>query len=114
MAPAFRPRFPELEPMYAALETASVRGRSVAERGYLVMGQVCVDADFRGSGVFEGLYAKLRELHAPAHELLVTEIAARNGRSLRAHAKVGFEVRHRHREPSGEEWCVVVWDWRQG
>lgn len=111
MSRAFEDRFPDLAPMFTLLDGARWRGRALGERPVLVMGQVCVDAPFRGTGVFGALYRKMRELYAPRYELLATEISARNARSQRAHARVGFELLARHRDEGGEEWHVVVWEW---
>ena len=49
--------------------------------------------------------------YAERFELLVTEISTRNQRSLRAHARVGFEPVHRYRDDV-DEWEIVAWDWR--
>jgi RimJ/RimL family protein N-acetyltransferase len=41
----------------------------------------------------------------------VTEVAARNTRSLRAHARVGFEPLHVYPDATtGEEWHVIGLD----
>ncbi|PSR14989.1 MAG: GNAT family N-acetyltransferase [Bacteroidetes bacterium] len=107
MTPAFRERIPVLEPMFALFEQLTWQGRSVADINYVVMGQVCVAKAFRGQGVFAGLYHSMQERMAPHFELIITEISARNPRSLRAHAKVGFTEMHHFQSPDGEQWVVV-------
>ena len=77
---------------------------------YILMGQVCVAKDYRGQGVFEGLYRKMQERMAPYFDLIVTEISERNARSLRAHEKVGFVEMTRFQAPDGERWVVVGLD----
>ena len=96
-----RPRFPGLEPMMREIEDLTWKGAPLRERRYFVMGQVCVARTHRGSGTFEGLYTKLRDVHADRFELCLTEIAYRNARSRRAHAKVGFELLRRYEHDPG-------------
>ncbi len=77
---------------------------------YFVMGQVCVHKDFRGKGVFAGLYQYMRNTMSPHFEGIVTAISPRNPRSLRAHTKVGFDTIHEYTS-NGEDWKLVLWDW---
>jgi len=102
MAPSCRELLPILEPMFARLDARKSRlGR------YYVMGQICVAHSFRGSGVFDALYAEHRSRFAATHDCLVTEISTRNPRSLRAHARVGFVEEERYRDAT-DEWIVVA------
>lgn len=101
-----RALLPILDPMFARLEGLGALRRA---RWY-VMGQVCVDEAWRGRGVFDALYAGHRAWYGDAYDVLVTEIATRNGRSIRAHARVGFEEIDRYRDAT-DEWSVVAWRW---
>ena len=101
---------PILEPMFELLETLSFRGRPLRDTRFYVMGQVCVAQAFRGQGLFDALYLGHREHYQRRFELLVTEVSTRNGRSLRAHERVGFEPLHRYRD-SVDEWVILGWDW---
>ena len=114
MPQSFRTRIPILEPMFSLLEGLSWRDRPLAgDRRWFVMGQVCVASGYRGTGIFDGLYAQLRRAHSADFDYTVTEISRRNGRSLRAHHRVGFERLHDYRDPVADDhWEVVVWDWR--
>jgi hypothetical protein len=114
MPQAYRDRIPLLQPMFALLDTLHWRGEALAGNPrWFVMGQVCVARAFRGQGVFDGLYHALRDAYAGTFDFTVTEISQRNGRSLRAHRRVGFETLHVYRDPAVDEtWEVVVWDWR--
>ena len=113
MVRAFEDRIPILKPMYAMLGQLEYQGQPVNEVPYLIMGQVCVDKGFRGKGVFGGLYQALRQQYSNDYAMTITEIARRNGRSIRAHEKVGFELLHRYTADDGEVWDLVVWDWRK-
>ena len=110
----FRDRVPVLQPMFDLLDGLTWRGEAVATNPrWFVMGQVCVARDFRGQGVFDGIYHELRRAYSPHYDFTVTEIAQRNARSLRAHRRVGFETLHVYEAPD-DVWEVVVWDWRGG
>lgn len=75
------------------------------------MGQICVADGYRGQGVFDGLYAKMKETCRRDYDLVITEIAERNARSIRAHERVGFQTLHTFSdEVAKEDWRVVVWD----
>lgn len=79
---------------------------------WYVMGQVAVAREYRGSGVFDALYAEHRRQYGGRFEWLVTEISERNPRSLAAHRRVGFQSLHRY-EHGGDTWQVVGWYVRQ-
>jgi hypothetical protein len=102
-----RPLVPALAPMFEQIERASLRGVPLTERRFYVMGQICVARAFRSRGVFEALYAEHDARYAGRFDCLVTEISSSNARSLRAHARVGFEpvARYGH---AGDEWVVVA------
>lgn len=99
-----RALLPILEPMFERLDVLLP-----AERFY-VMGQVCVAPSHRGSGVFDALFRAHRAHYASRYDSLVTEIASRNSRSLRAHARVGFEVLDRYKDET-DDWAIVRWRW---
>ena len=101
------PWVPVLAPMFDLLRTLTFRGRPLASLRHYVMGQVCVAPAWRGQGVFDALYEGHRRFLADRHDLVVTEIATRNGRSMRAHARVGFETIHVYRDAT-DEWAVVA------
>jgi len=107
------PWVPILKPMFDVLATLSYRGRPLASLRHYVMGQICVAPAFRGQGVFDALYAGHRAHMAGRYDLVVTEIATRNTRSMRAHARVGFELLHMYRDAT-DEWAVVGMDLRKG
>jgi RimJ/RimL family protein N-acetyltransferase len=73
------------------------------------MGQICVAKAFRGQGVFDGLYAKMRTICAGEFDFTITEVAARNTRSMRAHERVGFKTLHQYDDTSsGETWRLIL------
>ena len=74
------------------------------------MGQVCIDKAYRGQGVFRGLYQKMKvELHKK-YDLLITEVAANNPRSLRAHNAIGFKDLLIY-QSGAIDWHLIYWNW---
>ncbi|MCY1083350.1 GNAT family N-acetyltransferase [Archangium lansingense] len=98
---------PILEPMFRLMETLSWRGRPLRESRYYVMGQVCVAEAYRGQGVFDALYREHQTSYGGRFDCTVTEVATRNTRSMRAHARVGFEIIKTYRDAT-DEWAVMV------
>ncbi|WP_378186236.1 GNAT family N-acetyltransferase [Aquimarina sp. W85] len=78
---------------------------------YIIMGQICIDKAYRKQGVFRGLYAKMREELNEKYDLLITEVAADNIRSLKAHDALGFETLTTYKS-NGIKWHLIKWDWR--
>jgi len=107
----FGDKIPVLQPMFEKTNSLQYNGDSLKETPYFVMGQVCVDKAYRGQGIFAGLYQKMKTEMSPHFKYIITEIATRNTRSMRAHEKVGFETIHIFQTPE-EEWAIVAWDWR--
>jgi L-amino acid N-acyltransferase YncA len=101
---ATRALVPVLGPMFDKLDELP----ALAGLRYYVMGQICVAASHRGRGVVEAMYAGHRARLAGRFDVVVTEIAMRNVRSMRAHEKVGFEAIHRYRDET-DDWAIVAW-----
>jgi ribosomal protein S18 acetylase RimI-like enzyme len=105
-----RALMPVLEPMFELFDRLEYRGRPLSEQRFYVMGQICIDKAHRGRGLVERLYQKHREIYERRFDFIVTEVACRNHRSLRAHNRVGFQTLHTYQDAT-DEWAVVVWDW---
>ncbi len=74
---------------------------------YMVMGQICVSKEYRGKGVFRGLYKAMKEKLPKGFDTIITEVDAKNQRSLHAHEAVGFtELKRYHSE--GKEWSLII------
>lgn len=107
----FRNAFDLLLPMFDEFDRLEYKGRKLADVNYFVMGQVCVAKEYRGLGIFNGLYRHLKHCMKDHFDLTVTEIATRNTRSMHAHGKVGFKVMKKYLSPQHENWAIVCWDW---
>lgn len=109
MLAEFGAKIPVLVPMFDLLNSLSVDGKRLGETRFFAMGQVCVDKKWRGQGVFSGLYQEMGRRFLGKYDWIVTEVATRNTRSMRAHEKVGFKTIHFY-EDQTDHWAVVVWD----
>ena len=105
-----RNAYPDLENMFLHLETLTWNGRPMVDYKFYVMGQICIDKNYRGQQVFDMLYNKHRELYQNSFDYLVTEISTSNHRSLRAHKRIGFQTIHTYKDYM-DEWDVVIWNW---
>jgi RimJ/RimL family protein N-acetyltransferase len=105
-----RALMPVLVPMFELFDRLEYRGKPLNDHRFYVMGQICIDKAHRGKGLFELLYHKHRELYEQRFDFIITEVAVRNQRSLRAHERVGFQTLHTYRDAT-DEWAVVLWDW---
>jgi ribosomal protein S18 acetylase RimI-like enzyme len=111
MPESFRFDIPVLRAMFELMDDLEYKGKLIKNTKYYVMGQICVAKDYRGMGIFDGLYAKHKAELSDRFELCVTEIAKRNLRSLAAHKRVGFEIIHEYFDVNYPElWEVVAWD----
>jgi ribosomal protein S18 acetylase RimI-like enzyme len=97
-----RALIPILEPMFAKLDVLVPSG----VRWY-VMGQVAVAPSHRGSGVFDAMYAEHRARYRDRFDIVITEVATRNTRSIRAHERVGFTTLEVYRDAT-DEWALIA------
>ncbi len=100
----------DLKRMIDNLEILSFNGKPLSSFSYYIMGQVCIDKDYRRKGIFKMLFEQHKKIYSPTYNLLVTEISTKNYRSQKAHEKIGFTTIYTYRD-SLDEWNVVVWDW---
>jgi len=109
-----RSRFdiPVLIPMFELFDSVSYYGKKISEYNYLVVGQVCVDKAWRGKGILDHCYTAYRQHYGTKYDFAITEIAATNLRSLKAHRRIGFKEINTYRSPDKTEWVVVLWDWK--
>jgi len=100
-----------LIPMFDQFDEIEVNGTPLSAYHYIVVGQVAVSKNYRGTGVLDECYALYKEVHSDNFDFAITEISERNHRSLGAHYRVGFRELSRYTNEDGEVWVIVVWDW---
>lgn len=112
MTKIFRNDIPVLLPMFQIFDKVPYRDKRISDYDYMLVGQVCVDKSFRGQEVFKKLYEFYRKIYKDKYDFAITEVAAENKRSLRAHEKIGFKILHSYTGSDGTEWKIIVWNWK--
>ncbi|MEO5889133.1 MAG: GNAT family N-acetyltransferase [Ferruginibacter sp.] len=102
---------PVLVPMFEIFNEVLFMERPVSTYKYIVVGQVCVDKDYRGMGVLDKCYEMYKNTFRGRYHFAITEIASRNIRSINAHKRIGFNEIHKYTSPEGEDWSIVLWQW---
>lgn len=111
MFKSFGEMIPVLKPMFAIFETFEYQNKKLIDYDFYVMGQICIDENFRGKGIFEKLYLKHKDCFSTRFELCLTEVSTSNLRSMKAHKKVGFKTIHTYTD-SADTWNILLWDWK--
>lgn len=93
---------PVLKPMFKEIET-------VFFKNYIVMGQICIDKNFRGKGVFKNIYSFMAKTFSAKYNAIITEIDYKNTRSINAHKSVGFKEIKRY-SANNQDWSIVKLD----
>jgi GNAT superfamily N-acetyltransferase len=103
---------PVLGPLFAMFDALAWNGSPLRDNPrWFVMGQICIADGYRGRGIFDGLYRSMAECYRDRFDFVVTEVAARNTRSRRAHARVGFRTLHVYPDATtNEEWHIIALD----
>jgi L-amino acid N-acyltransferase YncA len=76
--------------MRESMRSASLGQRPLDSYSFVVAGPICIDKQYRGTGLFERLYEFAASHFASRFDLAVAFIASENHRSLKAHEKVGM------------------------
>lgn len=101
---------PVLVPMFEMFDKIVYKGKTLPQYQFYVIGQICVDKNYRGKGIVDMLYQKHKEAYSRKFDFIVTEISTSNSRSMRAHEKIGFKTIHQFTDAE-DEWNIVLWDW---
>ncbi len=110
MLRSFDTHIPVLVPMFEQINGIAYKGEHLEAVNYFVMGQVCIQKNYRSKGIFKGLYNALKNQMSPHFKYVITEVSSRNPRSIRAHEKVGFQTILTY-QTQLEEWLILLWDW---
>ncbi|WP_248724728.1 GNAT family N-acetyltransferase [Seonamhaeicola sp. ML3] len=87
MTKAFREDVDILKPMFQQIDMVTKPNLN-----YIVMGQICVDKNYRGQGVFRGLYKHMKDTFQNRFNAIITLIDVKNVRSINAHKAIGFKL----------------------
>lgn len=105
-----KPMFTEIENVLTTksqLELASTSTTLSMTTNYIVMGQICIDKAYRKQGIFRHLYKAMKETIHSEFDCIITEVDAKNTRSLDAHYAIGFEDLKTYTS-GGQDWKLIV------
>jgi hypothetical protein len=111
--PAIGKDFPVLTPLLDLFDQIIYDGKPVSAYTYLIIGQACIEKNYRGKGVFKKIYAAYNDRFMDKYDFAISEIATRNKRSMSAHSRIGFIPVHEYTGPDGVQWTVVILDWKK-
>ena len=97
---SFGDKIPILKPMLNEIDAIVEHKNS-----YIIMGQICIAKDYRGNGVFRGLYQAMKRF-IPTYTKIITKVDAKNKHSIAAHKAIGFNSLKRYRADD-REWILV-------
>ena len=103
MLPEYRHQVPVLVPMFEKIDQNMKSGID-----YLVMGQICIHKDYRGKGIFRGLYQTMKQ-NCSKYDWIITEVDTSNIRSINAHKAIGFQELFSY-ESNGQIWSLIYLD----
>lgn len=103
---------PVLIPMFNAFNNVVYNHKKISEYKYIVVGQVCIAEAYRGKGILDDCYAEYKNHFRNKYDFAITEIMNKNKRSMKAHIRIGFETIYSYQDTEGDEWNIVLWDWR--
>ncbi len=105
-------KIPLLDPFIERFSKLSFEGTPITETPHIIIGQVCVDKDYRGRGIIEQLYADFSRRMAEKYDVGITEVGATNPRSYHVHVeKMGMKVLEQY-EADGKAWYILAVDFR--
>lgn len=102
MHPKFGNAIEVLKPMFKEINELVKNNQN-----YMIMGQICIAKTYRGKGIFRGLYRTMKACLPQGFDSIITEVDAKNQRSLQAHQAVGFTELKRY--TAGKKvWSLIL------
>lgn len=97
------PMFEQIHRYFDSIEAAT---QLLSHNNFVVMGQICIDKAYRKQGIFRKLYAFMKSNLPVPFSTIITEVNAKNQRSLNAHYAVGFKKLKQY-TAGGQEWVLI-------
>lgn len=107
----FSKKVPVLTSMFDKIDSLEYNDISLSKSNYYVMGQICVDEQYRGQGILSDLYLAHRKYYSHKFDFFMTDISASNPKSLKAHINFGFKIINSFSNEY-DDWDIVIWDWK--
>ena len=100
-----------LDDLFNQINKLSFNNHPLKNTNYTVVGQLCVESDYGGKGIAQGIYKHYRSIYSDFYDYCVTDVDCNNPRSLRTHLTAGFKPIHRIFYGNAQ-WDIVLWDWK--
>ena len=101
MHPDFGNEIEVLIPMFT-----EINAQLATDEPFIVMGQICIDVNFRKQGIFRALYKEMLNGIRQEYHQIITEVDQRNQRSLQAHLAIGFKPLSVYKS-GGRNWELI-------
>ncbi len=102
---------PVLTPMFETFNLMQYKEKLISSYNYIVVGQICIDKEYRSKGLFDGCYEAYKNYFKNKYDFAITEIATDNKRSRAAHKRNGFEEIYTYKDFNNIEWVIVILEW---
>ena len=99
-----------LSDLFNNIDKIVYRDKTLMNTRYVAVGQICLAKGYRGIGLVNQMYQLFKTSLSHTYDYCLTDIAASNPRSLKAHIKIGFQVVDQL-VYGGITWDIVLWDW---
>jgi len=96
--------------LFNTIDSLRYHNQSLKNARYVVVGQLCVAANYRGLGLVQQMYQQFKISLSDTFDYCITDVAQDNPRSLKAHLKTGFHLIDTLHY-GGLGWDIVLWDW---
>ena len=110
MDKSFATKIPFLVSLFERITAILLKANPNDPLKFIVMGQVCINEQYRSQGIFKLLQQNLKLRLSNSYDSVFTDVACRNTRSIRAHQKVGYKSVEVF-EVDGECWDTIEWKW---
>jgi len=103
MHPKFEKDIEILKPLFLQINTSLKKGLN-----YMIMGQICIEKEYRNQGIFRKLYKTMKGSILPNFSAIITQVDVNNKRSLQAHYAIGFRLLKSY-QADGHQWELIIW-----
>ena len=98
---------PVLQPMFDRIDLIEYNGAPVQSCNYFIMGQVCVDVNFRKQKLASKLYRFMFDCMKPKFEYIITEVSYYNKPSTSLHLSTGYEIIDTY-TTNTDKWNILI------
>ena len=96
-----------LKDLFNNIDRCRFEGRLLRDASYVVVGQLCVAKEYRGLNLVSKMYDFFADAVRDRYDYIATDVDCDNHRSLKAHAKAGFQVID-SLVYGGKKWDIVI------